>query len=150
MAYQARREKHFSEDFQLVDENGKTVRTIHVSLDADDMVIKLNRKYADLTKSLNDAEELKKLPQNNENMEQAFEKLGCAVRAMLESVFGPEDTKYIIEFYEGRYIEMTKEVMPFVTQVVIPQCVKIKNENRQAVLADYGRKKRISHLKKVR
>ena len=30
MAYQARREKHFSEDFQLVDENGKTVRTIHV------------------------------------------------------------------------------------------------------------------------
>ena len=150
MAYQARREKHFAEDFQLVDENGKTVRTIHVSLDADDMVIKLNRKYADLTKSLNDAEELKKLPQSSENTEQAFEKLGCAVRAMLEAVFGPEDTKYIIEFYEGRYIEMTKEVMPFVTQVVIPQCVKIKNENRQAVLEGYGRKKRISHLKKVR
>lgn len=45
MAYQAKRNKRFEEDFELVDENGVVQHTLKVSLDADDMVAKINRKY---------------------------------------------------------------------------------------------------------
>ena len=37
MAYQAKRNKRFEEDFELVDENGVVQHTLKVSLDADDM-----------------------------------------------------------------------------------------------------------------
>ena len=150
MAYQARRAKQFQEDFELVNEAGEVVDTLHVRLDADDMVVKLNRKYVDLTKALAMATELKRKAQDNEEIEQAFEKLGFAVNAMMEAVFGPEDAKKVVDFYEGRYVEMTKEVMPFITQVVIPQCIQIKNENRRAVLDSYSRKQRRAMFKKVK
>ena len=48
MAYQAKRNKRFEEDFELVDENGVVQHTLKVSLDADDMVAKINRKYTAL------------------------------------------------------------------------------------------------------
>lgn len=52
MAYQAKRHKRFQEDFELVNESGEVMHLIHVSLDADDMVAKINRKYTALTKRL--------------------------------------------------------------------------------------------------
>lgn len=150
MAYQAQRAKRFQEDFELVNESGEIVETLHVNLDADDMVVKLNRKYVDLTKALAETNELKRQAKNNEEMEQAFEKLGFAINAMLEAVFGIEDAQKIIKFYDGRYIEMTKEVLPFITQIVIPQCIQIKNENRKSILDSYNRKQRRAMLKKVK
>lgn len=150
MAYQAQRAKRFQEDFELVNESGEIVETLHVNLDADDMVVKLNRKYVDLTKAMAETNELKRQAKNNEEMEQAFEKLGFAINAMLEAVFGIEDAQKIIKFYDGRYIEMTKEVLPFITQIVIPQCIQIKNENRKSILDSYNRKQRRAMLKKVK
>ena len=43
MAYQAKRHKRFQEDFELVDGDGNVIHTLNVSLDADDMVAKINR-----------------------------------------------------------------------------------------------------------
>ena len=110
MAYQAKKSKTFAEDLELVDEHGSVVHTLHVNLDADDMVAKLNRKYTELTKSLEEVSEIQRNAENNEKMNEAFEKLGSAVTNLFEAVFGKEDTELIIAFYEGRYIEMTKEI----------------------------------------
>ena len=64
MAYQARRNKRYEEDFELVDENGAVQHTLHVSLDADDMTVKINRKYVALTRALSETtEEKEKLKQ---------------------------------------------------------------------------------------
>lgn len=52
MAYKAKRSKLLKEDFELVDENDKVVHTLHVSLDADDMTVRIGRKYTALTKAL--------------------------------------------------------------------------------------------------
>ena len=57
--------------------------------------------------------------------------------------------KKIVDFYDNRYIEMCKEVTPFITNVVIKRCIEIKNENQKAVLQKYNRKQRRS-MKKVR
>ena len=49
--------------------------------------------------------------------------------------------KTIIGFYGGKYIMMTKEVLPFVTEVVIPEVRKMAQKNRKEIAAGYGRPK---------
>ena len=149
MAYQARRKKQFVEDFELVNEDGTVAHTLHVSLDADNMVGKINRKYAELTKTLAETTEIKRQTESGEVDADCFERLGAAVVNLFEAVFGREDTATIVQFYDNRYIEMGREVTPFITQVVIPQCIKIKQENQQSILQSYNRKQRRT-LKKVK
>lgn len=150
MAYQAKRKKQFVEDFELVNEDGTVAHTLHVFLDADDMVGKINRKYAELTKTLAETTEIKRQTESGEVEADCFEKLGTAVVNLFEAVFGREDTATIVQFYDNRYIEMCREVTPFITQVVIPQCIKIKQENQQSILQSYNRKQRRTFLKKVK
>lgn len=134
MAYQAKRNKVFKEEFQLVDENGKIVKTIFVELDPSAVAQNLSRKYIDLQKAL---ATVNKAKQNKERM---YETAGNAMKDILETVFGEEETKTIIEFYEERYIEMCKEVLPFVSEIVVPQVRKIEQENRANVIAGYNRR----------
>ena len=142
MAYQAKRHKKFQEDFELVNESGEVVHLLHVSLDADDMVVKINRKYTALTKALAETTEIKGKAENPEEIQKSVEILGTAVVDLLEAVFGTEDTEKIIQFYEGRYIEMSQEVIPFITQCVIPKLIEMKKDNKRAVLSGYNRKTR--------
>ena len=142
MAYQAKRHKKFQEDFELVNESGEVVHLLHVSLDADDMVVKINRKYTALTKALAETTEIKRKAENPEEIQKSVEILGTAVVDLLEAVFGTEDTEKIIQFYEGRYIEMSQEVIPFITQCVIPKLIEMKKDNKRAVLSGYNRKTR--------
>lgn len=148
MAYQAKRKKQFVEDFELVNEDGTVAHTLHVSLDADDMVGKINRKYAELTKTLAETTEIKRQTESGEVEADCFERLGTAVVNLFEAVFGPEDTAVIVQFYDNRYIEMCREVTPFITQVVIPQCIKIKQENQQSILQSYNRKQKRTFLRR--
>lgn len=142
MAYRAKRSKLLKEDFELVDENGKTVHTLHVSLDADDMTIRIGRKYTALTKALAETTAAQRKAENAEDAVRNIETLGRAVADLLEAVFGPDDTQTIISFYECRYIEMSREVLPFISQCIIPRLVDLKKENRKAMRAKYNRKTR--------
>ena len=142
MAYQARRNKRYEEDFELVDENGVVQHTLHVSLDADDMVAKINRKYVALTRALTDVQGIKRNEASNEQMQRAIEKLGMAEMDLIEAVFGMEAAETIFQFYEDRYIEMAKEIIPFITSDVIPRLMEIKKENKTMLLKQYKRVKR--------
>ena len=142
MAYQAKRHKKFQEDFELVNESGEVVHLLHVSLDADDMVVKINRKYTALTKALAETTEIKRKAENPEEIQKSVEILGTAVVDLLEAVFATQDTEKIIQFYEARYIEMSQEVIPFITQCVIPKLIEMKKDNKRAVLSGYNRKTR--------
>lgn len=149
MAYQAKRRQRFEEDFELVNESGEVEHTLHVSLDADDMITKITRKYTDMIKVLSETTEAKRRADNPESIADSIDKVGGAVVTLFQAVFGDEDTKKIVDFYDNRYIEMCKEVTPFITNVVIKRCIEIKNENQKAVLQKYNRKQRRS-MKKVR
>ena len=142
MAWQAKRSRTLQEDFELVDENGNVVHTLHVSLDADDMTVKISRKYTALVRAMSETTEMKRKAESAEELENCMEKLGQAVIDMLEAVFGEEDTKTIVEFYENRYIEMSREVLPFIYQVVIPRMQELAAENRKSIRQKYNRKTR--------
>lgn len=142
MAYQAKRKKKFIEDFELIDENGNLFKTLHVELDADDMVAKINRKYTALCQALKETTDIKRKSQSNEEINDCLEKLGNAVVQMFEAVFGIEDAKTIVEFYDKRYIEMCNDVVPFITKVVIPRLFDIKKQNQKNMLKPYNRRRR--------
>lgn len=142
MAYQAKRHKRFNEDFELVDGEGNVAHTLHVSLDADDMVAKINRKYTALTRAMAETTEIKRNTQDPDKVQGCVEALGRAVVDLLEAVFGEEDAKTVVEFYEGRYIEMSQEVLPFIAQHVIPKLTEMRKDNKKAVLSGYNRKTR--------
>lgn len=142
MAYQVKRKKRFIEDFELIDEKGNLFKTLHVELDADDMVAKINRKYTALCQALKETTEIKRKSQSNEEISDCIEKLGNAVVQMLEAVFGVEDAKTIVEFYDNRYIEMCNEVVPFITKVVIPRLYDIRKQNMKNRLKPYNRHRR--------
>lgn len=137
MAYQAKRRKIYEEDFQLLDEQGKVVHTLKVSLDADSMVTKLSEKHIALVNALKSVQNVKNTTSDN-----ALTVLGNTVIDILEAVFGKEDAKTILDFYENKYVEMCQEVMPFVTGVVIPEVRKIAQANKKQVLTQYNRKQR--------
>ena len=142
MAYQAKRNKRFEEDFELVDKNGVVQHTLKVSLDVDDMVAKINRKYTALVKALSDVQEIKRKEASNEQLSDAVEMLGRAEINMFEAVFGAEGTEVIQQFYKDHYIEMAKEVIPFITGVVIPRLTEIKAENKKVLVSQYNRAKK--------
>lgn len=133
MSYQAKRKKLYEEEFQLIDENGNVVHTINVSLDADNMVKKLSEKHLALTKALKDV-------QHMEESGKGLEILGSTIVDIIEAVFGKEDAKVVLEFYDNRYVEMCQEVVPFITTIVIPAVRKIAKENKLQVLSQYNKK----------
>lgn len=142
MAYQAKRKKRFIEDFELIDEKDNLFKTLHVELDADDMVAKINRKYTALCQVLRETTEIKRKSQSNEEIQGCIETLGNAVVQMLEAVFGEENAKTIVEFYDNRYIELCNEVVPFITKVVIPRLNDIRKQNQKNRLKPYNRHRR--------
>lgn len=141
MAYQAKRKKLYTEEFQLTEEDGTVVHTLHVALDADSMVRKLSEKHVSLARALRDVQGVS-AASSEEELSRGLEVLGTAVVDMLETVFGKQDTEIIVEFYQSRYMEMCQEVVPFITNVVLPEVRKMARDNKQAVLAKYNRKQR--------
>lgn len=118
-----------------------------MSLDADDMVIAISRKYTALTKALDETTELQRKAKNRENLTDSMEILGRAMVDLIEAVFGEENSKILLEFYEGKYLEMSREVLPFISNVVMPRLLEIRKENRQETLKRYNRKQRRAMLK---
>lgn len=111
MAYQAKRNKRFEEDFELVDENGVVQHTLKVSLDADDMVAKINRKYTALVRALSDVQEIKRKEASNEQLSDAVEMLGRAEIDMFEAVFGADGTETIISRWQRKSSHLSPELL---------------------------------------
>ena len=148
MAYQSKRSKKYVEDFELVDAEGNIKHTLHISLDADDMTVKINRKYVALTRALSETTEAKRKVETAEDLQGVFETLGNAMVDLLQAVFGEENAKILLDFYEDSYIEMSREVLPFISNVVIPRMIEIRKDNQKALLGKYNRKQKISFLRR--
>lgn len=148
MAYQAKRSKKYVEDFELVDAEGNIKHTLHISLDADDMTVKINRKYVALTRALSETTEAKRKVETAEDLQGVFETLGNSMVDLLQAVFGEENAKILLDFYEDSYIEMSREVLPFISNAVIPRMIEIRKDNQKALLGKYNRKQKISFLRR--
>ena len=123
--YQLKKNVPFEDDIELLDESGKVVRTIHVSL----CMNKLLGRYNETVNSLK-AAEIAIDPKD----EQSLEAYGQIVMQLLRLIFGA-DADVILAHYEGRYLEMLDNIMPYIFHTIGPELRKLSRQRMDALKA---------------
>ena len=123
--YQLKKDVPFEDDIELLDESGKVVRTIHISLCLD----KLLGRYNETVNALK-AAEVAIDPKD----EQSLEAYGQIVMQLLRLIFGA-DADVILAHYEGRYLEMLDNIMPYIFHTVGPELRKLSRQRMDALKA---------------
>lgn len=123
--YQLKKDVPFEDDIELLDESGKVVRTIHISLCLDKMLGRYNETINALK-----AAEIAIDPKN----EQSLEAYGQIVMQLLRLIFGA-DADVILAHYEGRYLEMLDRIMPYIFQTIGPELRKLSRRRMDALKA---------------
>ena len=123
--YQLKKNVPFEDDIELLDESGKVVRTIHVSL----CMNKLLGRYSETVNALK-AAEVAIDPKD----EQSLEAYGQIVMQLLRLIFGA-DADVILAHYEGRYLEMLDNIMPYIFHTIGPELRKLSRQRMDALKA---------------
>ena len=123
--YQLKKDVPFEDDIELLDESGKVVRTIHVSL----CMNKLLGRYNETVNALK-AAEIAIDPKD----EQSLEAYGQIVMQLLRLIFGA-DADVILAHYEGRYLEMLDNIMPYILHTIGPELRKLSRQRMDALKA---------------
>ena len=120
--YQIKR-NHVVENLEL-DDNGKKLN-LRVDLNVDSILRRYLAVAGELTRAQRDI--------NKGLTEERVEKLGQAIIDVFGVIFGDEQTKQLIDFYDGAYTEMLADVAPFINDVVAPKV----NEAQQRLMQNY-------------
>ena len=123
--YQLKKNVPFEDDIELLDESGKVVRTIHISL----CMNKLLGRYNETINALK-AAEIAIDPKD----EQSLEAYGQIVMQLLRLIFGA-DADAILAHYEGRYLEMLDNIMPYIFHTIGPELRKLSRQRMDALKA---------------
>ena len=123
--YQLKKNVPFEDDIELLDEFGKVVRTIHISICLD----KLLGRYNETINALK-AAEIAIDPKD----EQSLEAYGNIVMQLLRLIFG-DDADVILAHYEGRYLEMLDHIMPYIFHTIGPELRKLSRRRMDAMKA---------------
>ena len=123
--YQLKKNVPFEDDIELLDESGKVVHTIHVSL----CLNKLLGRYNETVNALK-AAEIAIDPKD----EQSLEAYGQIVMQLLRLIFGA-DADVILAHYEGRYLEMLDNIMPYIFHTIGPELRKLSRQRMDALKA---------------
>ena len=123
--YQLKKDVPVEDDIELLDESGKVVHTIHVSLCLD----KLLGRYNETVNALK-AAEIAIDPKD----EQSLEAYGQIVMQLLRLIFGA-DADVILAHYEGRYLEMLDNIMPYIFRTIGPELRKLSRQRMDALKA---------------
>ena len=123
--YQLKKNVPFEDDIELLDESGKVVRTIHVSLCLDKLLVRYNE-----TVNTMKVAEIAIDPKD----EQSLEAYGQIVMQLLRLIFGT-DADVILAHYEGHYLEMLDHIMPYIFQTIGPELRKLSRQRMDALKA---------------
>ena len=123
--YQLKKDVPFEDDIELLDESGKVVRTVHVSL----CINKLLGRYNETVNALK-AAEVAIDPKDDKSLE-AY---GQIVMQLLRLIFG-DNADVILSHYEGRYLEMLDNIMPYIFHTIGPELRKLSRQRMDALKA---------------
>ena len=123
--YQLKKDVPFEDDIELLDESGKVVRTIHVSL----CMNKLLGRYNETVNALK-AAEIAIDPKD----EQSLEAYGKIVMQLLRLIFGP-DPDVLLAHSAGRHREMPHNIMPYILHTLGPGLRKLCRQGMDALKA---------------
>lgn len=113
--YTIKKAAHIVDELKI--EDGDKTMTVDVNIYVDDVmadVVKCQKKIALAQAKIRE----------NKNDGDALAGLGEAVIALFGLLFGEEQTKAIVDFYENRTASMLADFLPYIAQVIIPEIQK--------------------------
>lgn len=128
MAYQVQRKNRIKESLELLNNDGSIYKVLTVDLNVDQIANRVNKAYEEIGRL---QLELQKDPHNPHNQE-AY---GKAVICTLEIIFGEEQLKDILAFYEDSYTEMLLDLFPFIHDCVMPQIREASAKRKEQLMA---------------
>lgn len=115
---QLRKKKYINKVLELIGDNGKVEKRLTVDIAVDDFRNRYPRVMAEVKK----AEEM--LNAKGDDNTEAIVASQMALKAVFVLVFGEVQTKEFLEYYENRYSEAFMDVIPFITDEIIPEVKK--------------------------
>ena len=126
MAYQLKKKRHINKKLELVGDNGKVEKTLVVDIIVDEFRNRYPKVMADVKR----AEAM--LDASGDSDVEAITASQIALEAVFVLVFGKEQTRDFLEYYENRYSEAFIDVIPFITDEIIPEVQKaVEEENKR-------------------
>lgn len=138
MAYQVKRAESEVVELELLGAEGSVEKRLSIRLSLASSTEQVMAKYLELLKLQ------KSLPQfdDAEDKGAALKALEEAVRQIYTVSIGEENTRELLAFYEGSYMEMARQTLPFLQDEVIPRLQSYAREARKNAVERYGRKRR--------
>lgn len=123
---QIKKKKHINKVLELLDEKGKVEKKLTVDIIVDVFRNRYPRVMAEVKK----AQDL--LAEKGEDDVEAITASQIAVKAVFVLVFGEAQTKEFLEYYENRYSEAFLDIIPFITDEIMPEVNKaVEQENKR-------------------
>ena len=117
MAYKVDAKKAFNETIEISGRGRRTLKIV-VSLGTDALVNKVKPLGDDLMET---GKEYNAALGEDESKFKAFTK---SLDNMLEFIFGKRAYQKVVKYYGGEYLEMAADLMPFISNCLIPATVK--------------------------
>lgn len=129
--YELKRAKKIEELIKLGD------KELKVSLSFESIARDFIVRYNTVVKAENEVEAYKNNTEDIDKLSEAMNAYEVAILNLLQLIFGVENTKEILNYYEENYIEMVYEVMPFLTEVIVPKLKQYMEEERKNLSKKY-------------
>ena len=123
---QLKRKKHIIKTLELLDDAGKVEKTLSVDIVVDDF----RNRYPKVMAEVKKAQAM--LDESGDDNPDAVVAAQIAVKAVFVLVFGEIQTREFLEYYENRYSEAFLDVIPFITDEIVPEVNKaVEMENNR-------------------
>lgn len=126
--YQVTRKNRIKEQLQLCHADGTIALTADVDLNVDKIAARVNKAYEVLGMAQNAL-------QDDPNNPETLAAYGNAVAAVFTVIFGEDNAKKIIAFYEDNYTEMLLDIFPIINCEIMPKIKEASAERRAQLVA---------------
>jgi len=126
---QIKRKQKVTDRLELQDENGEIKVIIDVDIDVDRMMNDINKSQNQIIRAQMDLSKVK-----NEITVQNY---GTAILEMINVIFGSEK---ILNHYDNRYTEMLEDIMPYITEDIMPKIRRVADDRMKRMKEMHRRK----------
>ena len=127
MSYQLKKKKYIHKTLELLGDNNKVEKTLVVNIAIDDF----RNRYPAVMAEVKKAQAM--VDASEEDDVEAIVAAQVAVEAVFNLIFGRQQTKDFLEYYENRYSEAFLSVVPFITDEIIPEVQKAVSEENKRI-----------------
>ncbi len=83
-------------------------------------------------------EELRHMQKDGSPADERYEKMGACINRIFAVIFGAENTRKLVDFYGGDYANMLQEVLPYLTEEVVPKFRQAAQDRKKALKRRLG------------